>query len=1117
MSSFVFHDPSGRRSRRASWVFGLLTAVLFLLLAGFAMSLATSPTLPRVDFRSPRSLAAVHTEYHRRKEISWVRELQKQRKAAPVPAVKSKPLVVAFAVTDIGNSWRSLQQHMSQIDVVAPQWLLLNSAKGDISVIPDPATRAVIKDAKKKPAVVAVAMNLRNQVWQGDMVDAMLTDPAARASLIASLVDQADKNAWAGICLDFEDLKPAGLKLYPAFLAQAHAALAAHGHQLWVTVPFDDNDWSPAKLQPYVDQLVLMAYDEHFKTGAPGAIAGQGWYEENLEQRTAGLDPNKTIIALGSYGYDWNGKTSADTMTFQEATQSADDSEAPINFDSDSLNPTFSFDENGVRHEVWFLDAVTLFNEIQVTDSWRPHGYALWRLGTEDPGVWSVLGANYDDATSDGLHRLSAGVNVDFDGKGEILRVTGTPRPGRRDFTLDPKTDLVSNEQYTVVPAAYRVQRLGFDPNSKKVALTFDDGPDGRWTPKILDILKRYNAPATFFVIGENMEHRPDLVMREVNDGEEVGSHTFTHPNIGQVPLPEAALELNATQRLFETLTGKSLRLFRPPFLGDADPSTPNEVVPLLLAQNMGYINVGLRVDPDDWQKPTPQQIVQRVEDQLENPRNPEAPGRVVLLHDAGGDRQATVDALPALIQTLRDDGYQLVLVSDLAGMTPAQAMPRADRGSYELMIDRSVFFLMRNFEEGVRILLMTAIVLGIGRLLFMASFALWHVVKTARTKPPELDPSERHLVSVLIPCFNEEAVIEASVSRILASDWQDLEILVLDDGSADGTARVVEQAFKDEPRVRLMRFENGGKATALNRGLTEAKGDIIVALDADTQFPPETLGRLARWFADPKIGAVAGNALVGNRMNLITRWQALEYVTAQNLERRALAALGAVTVVPGAVGAWRRTALDAIGGYPTDTLAEDQDLTIAIQQAGWQVTFDSEARAFTESPDTVRGLLKQRFRWSFGTLQCLWKHRSGLFSRKNPALGFVALPQVWVFQIIMTVVAPLVDLAVLWSVISAWMASQSHPLEWDSDDLIRAIAYWLAFILLDLAAGIVGMVMEPRAPWKDLPWLPLQRFGYRQLMYYVVVKAVANAVRGHRVLWGKLERRGTVSAPLRS
>jgi cellulose synthase/poly-beta-1,6-N-acetylglucosamine synthase-like glycosyltransferase len=259
-------------------------------------------------------------------------------------------------------------------------------------------------------------------------------------------------------------------------------------------------------------------------------------------------------------------------------------------------------------------------------------------------------------------------------------------------------------------------------------------------------------------------------------------------------------------------------------------------------------------------------------------------------------------------------------------------------------------------------------------------------------------------------------------------------------------------------------------------------------------------------------VGAVAGNALVGNRRNLITRWQALEYVTAQNLERRALAALGAVTVVPGAVGAWRRSALETLGGYPDDTLAEDQDLTIAMQRAGWRVEFDPEARAYTEAPETVGGLLKQRFRWSFGTLQCIYKHRAALFSPKRPVLGFIALPQIWLFQIVLTAVAPLIDLAVIWSLISAIYGFTNHATEWSPDDLMRPLFYWAAFIFLDLSAGALGMALERRAPWGDLVWLPVQRFGYRQLMYYVVVKSIYAALHGARVGWGKLERRATAA-----
>jgi cellulose synthase/poly-beta-1,6-N-acetylglucosamine synthase-like glycosyltransferase/peptidoglycan/xylan/chitin deacetylase (PgdA/CDA1 family) len=648
------------------------------------------------------------------------------------------------------------------------------------------------------------------------------------------------------------------------------------------------------------------------------------------------------------------------------------------------------------------------------------------------------------------------------------------------------------------------------------VALTFDDGPDGRWTGKILDILKQKHAHGTFFVIGENMQQSPGLVQREVREGNMVGNHTWTHPNIGAISPVQTDFELNTTQRLFEVLTGRSQRLFRPPYFGDAEPSTPNEVEPLLAAQRFGYYIVGLRVDPDDWQRlpdgqmPAPDVLVQRVMAELQP--SGAAPRQIILLHDAGGDRHQTVAALGPLIDAIRAKGYTLVTVDQLAGMTPDQAMPPTSRSSVSLWIDRLGFGFFRYVNMLLQSLFITAIVLGVARLAFLAILALWHRFTAPGRAPPMLDAKTGPRVSVLIPCFNEEKVIVASVARILHSNWTRLEVLVLDDGSSDGTSARVREAFGDEPRVRLLSFENGGKARALNRGLAEAKGDVVVALDADTLFPPDTLPQLVRWFANPKVGAVAGNAVVGNRLNLITRWQALEDVTAQNLERRALAALGAVTVVPGAVGAWRRSAVEALGGFPDDTLAEDQDLTIACQRAGWRVEFDPEARAYTEAPDDINGLLKQRFRWSFGTLQCLWKHRESLFNPERPVLGFVALPQIWLFQIVLTAVSPLVDLAIVASIIGALYARTDHPVEWSPDDFLRSVFYWSAFIFLDLSAGALGMALERRAPWRDLVWLPVQRFGYRQLMYYVVVKSIVSAIRGVKVGWGKLERRATAA-----
>jgi len=269
------------------------------------------------------------------------------------------------------------------------------------------------------------------------------------------------------------------------------------------------------------------------------------------------------------------------------------------------------------------------------------------------------------------------------------------------------------------------------------------------------------------------------------------------------------------------------------------------------------------------------------------------------------------------------------------------------------------------------------------------------------------------------------------------------------------------------------------------------------VALDADTQFDATTISRLVRWFTDPAIGAVAGNAKVGNRINMITRWQALEYIVAQNLERRALSALDTLTVVPGAVGAWRRDVLKKIGGFPADTLAEDQDLTIAIQTLGYRVQFDSTAIAWTEAPATVRGLAKQRFRWAYGTLQCLWKYRRITFNPAYEELGLVALPQVWLFQIVLTTLAPVADLLLLWQLAAEYINYAQHVGTYTGDNLKIVGVYYAVFILVDILAAMAGFLLEKGEDWRLLWWLPLQRFGYRQIMYYVVLRSLWTALRG--------------------
>ena len=435
---------------------------------------------------------------------------------------------------------------------------------------------------------------------------------------------------------------------------------------------------------------------------------------------------------------------------------------------------------------------------------------------------------------------------MNFIGRGELLQIAAEPTAGARTFKTDDANATITAESYTKMPASFVIRRGGDTPG--KIALTFDDGPSPDWTPKILDILKEKGVHATFFIIGENGAAHPRLVQRILAEGHDLGNHTFTHPNLGETPDSVAGVELNATQRLIEALTGRSTRLFRPPYFGDAEPTSAQEIAPMEVAEKLGYLTVGLKIDPDDWQKPTADQIVERVLAQATDP-DPEKRGQIVLLHDAGGDRSATVAALPKLIDTLRAKGMEFASVSELAKWTKDQAMPPVPSDEASPVVNRYVFFTWSWLQETLTTLFLIAIGLGVARLFILCGLAVLGRARSNRRQPPS--GADGLSVSVIIPAYNEAKVIAASIRKILASEHRNISVIVIDDGSMDGTSDVVRLSFAENPRVKLITTPNAGKARAINLGLAEAEGDIVVVLDADTQFEPQTISRLVRWFAD--------------------------------------------------------------------------------------------------------------------------------------------------------------------------------------------------------------------------------------------------------------------------
>ena len=1125
----IFFDATGRRAVRLS-ILGWTAAVLSTVLGiAFVASLAVAPQVQLVGFNDrPTAIHLPELEKKaeapgllkaatrlaiaaraQRMEAKRLRRLKIAHAPRVLPtALRPQPgrsLSIGFYETFEEATYPAFKRALPHLDWVIPNWLGLHGADLKLTTHIDRRVINLVKANKPAVAILPMVQNIENGNWYGDRLGRLLEDRSRRTALVQQLTRFMEDRKFPGLTVDFEQVPKQAYGGLKDFLSDLSAAFAPHGWIILQTVPFDDASWPYENYANIVDYTILMAYDEHDDSDEAGPIAAQDWFEKNLAQRMRVLDPASTIVGIGNYGYDWHGKEYADSLNFQDAVLAARDSDADIDFDDASGNAHFSYIENDKStHDVWFLDAVTAFNEVHAADVYKPAGYALWRIGSEDPSTWRVLGRGYGAAAPDSLHRIPVGQDVDFEGLGEILRVVSHPTPGARKFEVDRDTGAITDESYTTIPTSYVIQVKGQVPG--KVALTFDDGPDPEWTPPILDILKAKGVKATFFVIGENAEANPGLIERIFDEGHELGNHTFTHPNLADTPDEGVVLELNATQRLVEALTGRSMRLFRPPYLGDAEPGSGDEISPIEIAQQMGYITVGEHIDTEDWQLPSPQTMIRTTFSELTNP-NPEFRGNIILMHDAGGDRSRTVELLGPLIDKLKAAHYQIVPVSELAGLNRAAVMPPLSP-TVALLTDRVVFLSLSWLGSIFYWLFEIAIALGVARLLLLAALALKN--RRHPHEPPPPDPGALP-VSVLIPAYNEEVVVAATVSRILKSDYPGLEVIVIDDGSRDRTVEVLRARFGTDPRVAVLSIVNSGKATALNTGLARARGEVVVALDADTLFESDTISRLARWFADPLVGAVAGNAKVGNRINTITRWQALEYIVAQNLERRALAALGTLTVVPGAVGAWRRSVLQSLGGFPLDTLAEDQDLTIAVQRAGYKVLFDASALARTEAPATVGGLARQRFRWAYGTLQCLWKYRDVTLNPRYGALGMVALPQVWLFQIALSALAPLVDLAFIWQLITAWMNYAQHGSEFTSSNVHKIAIYYCIFMAVDLSAAMVGFLLEKREDWSLLWWLMLQRFGYRQIMYYVVIRSIFAALRGPSVGWGKLERAGTV------
>jgi cellulose synthase/poly-beta-1,6-N-acetylglucosamine synthase-like glycosyltransferase/peptidoglycan/xylan/chitin deacetylase (PgdA/CDA1 family) len=1134
----IFYDADRVRWRFTRRTMEITGALLTVLLTYFFITIAVSVDLPAglLPDTKPgyRPLKA-------KKKTLPAREGRRRRIAniGTVPA-SYDPLRAGFFVSWDPNSLASLKKHYKDIDLLIPEQLHSVTPDGALTVVDyergqqrvkaSPAEAiALLKDDKLHqwmksltPPVELPMMGLINNydgtTWRVKEMAEMLANPAARQGLVRSLVDYAVQSREAGIVVDFEEVPDKSQDNFQEFAGELGPALHSAGLKFMIALPARDDVYDYEFLGKQADAIVLMNYDEHWLTSGPGPIASQDWFVENLRQILKVVPAQKIVSTVGNYAYDWSeapkkAKESAESLTIQDALLRAYESETPVEFDPVSLNPHYSYyDEHDHVHQVWMLDAVTAYNEIRASERMGVQGTAVWRLGSSDTSMWPIWDATRaDDAARLKITDIPPGPDLIFEGEGDVWHFIDTPKHGRRGFTYDSATDLFTGEKYEAYPLSYHIDQLGVA--HKKLAITFDDGPDPSWTPTILDILKKKNVPAAFFVIGVAASQWPSILTREYAEGHEIGNHTYTHPSWDDVSPTQIRWELNLTQRLIESTLGVKSILFRPPFGIDHQPEYAEEVAHLPPAQDMGYLIIGQKIDPHDWKQVNGKQVP--AAEIVENVISQAGDGNIILFHDGGGDRTQTVAALPQLIDKLRAQGYEFVSVSDLIGKTRAQVMlPLSRDEQFEARADGFIFGLYHWARVSMATIFILGIVLVSGRAAIIGLLALIEKLRPDHVVMPDPTPS----VTVLIPAHNEESVIVQTLTSVLLSDLKDLQVIVVDDGSTDKTGELLDTNFSHEPRVRIIHQANRGKAAALHLAMSQADTEIVVTIDADTEIEPDAISKLVRHFSDPKVGAVAGNVKVGNRSRWLTRWQALEYITSQNMEKRAFDLLNCITVVPGALGAWRKKAIEAAGGITADTVAEDADLTIAIRRLGWRVTYDEEAIAWTEAPEKAGQLIRQRFRWTFGTLQSFWKHGDTLLRPKYGTLGWIALPNIFVFQLALPLISPIIDLLFLGSVV-IWALEKLH-VSWlpqihsSTDDLLRSVLFFLGFLLIDVLTCVLAFALERKEDWTLLVPVLLQRFYYRQLMYVVLFRSVKEAVSGRPVGWRGVEPETPPKAP---
>ena len=1124
-SQQVFQTANPGRWQRVRW--GMRVLGVFLLLAIVVLYIAVStlknPDVP-LESRAIKKVLNEDVPDYRASELG--KRYRGFRKLIEDKWAKGKGTGQNNAVLDLSNSalfsdslgiraafyvaWDaqsffSLRKNISKINLVLPEWFFIDGKADTVFSTMEKDTRAydLIKASGVK--VMPMLSNSFNAQFNGAALHRIMNDPKKTDRLINDVLKLLKRNNFAGINVDFEELQEDNNEVLSKFEKKLYTALHQNGLLVTQNVSPFNEDYNYKELAKYNDYLFLMAYDQHSESTKPGPVSSQKWIQNAVNKLSTKVPPSKIVLNLAGYGYDW-GKDTTESLSYQEALTLARESDGKIKFDNDTYNCHFKYyDGKDLLHDVYFTDAGTNFNTIRFAVEFGLAGTALWRLGSEDDRIWDFYHlpmtknslAKFNFTEFNDVKSMST---PDFIGEGEVLDLMATPSDGKIRTEIDSAEMLISEQYYDVLPSSYVVKKYG-KRTDKKLVLTYDDGPDPLYTRQILDTLAFYHVPAAFFVVGIEAENNIPLVKRIMREGHEIGNHTFTHPNMAEVSRKRALLEIDVTRLLIECLTGRSSIMFRAPYNADSDPEKSEEMVPVALSRTRNYITIGESIDPEDWQKSenpslNGDSILNRVLKIYNFHLSNNDSANIILLHDAGGDRSATVAATGKIIRYFQSRGYQFITVASLLHKKPDDMMPPVEKGMGFALLSFNYFLAESGYviSHFLYALFLVFLFLGAVRILILGYFAFRQKRKERKANKIQNDLFPE--VSIIVPAFNEEVNAVNSVENLLRCDYPAFNIIFIDDGSTDETFAKMKTVFEDHPKVSVLTKLNGGKASALNFGIEQSKAEYVICIDADTKLMPDAVRMLMRSFKDEKVGAVAGIVKVGNEVNMLTKWQSIEYTISQNFDRKGFAYVNAITVVPGAIGAFKKSIVEEVGGFTTDTLAEDCDITIRILKAGYSVANEPKAIAWTEAPESLNQFFKQRFRWTFGVMQTFWKHKDALFAKKYGSLGWIALPDILLFKYIIPFFSPLGDFLMLLGLLT--------------DNREKIAGYYLVFLLVDALIAALAFAFEKEKAWK-LVWLIPQRLIYRWLMMVVLFRAYRRAIKGELQHWGVLKRTGNV------